>query len=154
MKAKYWKSEFKKCRSCKEKQSVNAFIKPYKGNVHDLRVLTECKFCRKDKSKLKNLNRKLQLINEYSNGKNECQCCGEKLIEFLTLDHIGDSKKELKHHCPGRTLHHAGYPHKDKLRILCMNCNFSYGKYGYCPHVKQGKTFIDRRFVSSSIGFE
>ena len=26
-----------------------------------------------------------------------------------------------------------GWP-KDKYRLLCLNCNCSYGYYGYCPH--------------------
>lgn len=26
----------------------------------------------------------------------------------------------------------------DEYRILCMNCNFSLGRFGYCPHKHRG----------------
>lgn len=32
-----------------------------------------------------------------------------------------------------RWLKQQGFP--TGFRVLCMNCNFSYGLHGYCPHV-------------------
>ena len=29
-----------------------------------------------------------------------------------------------------------GWP-KDGYRLLCMNCNFSLGRCGYCPHQRE-----------------
>lgn len=67
-----------------------------------------------------------------------CTCCGESRQEFLTVEH--------KH---GRTSEHKGkFGHAvyrlctkeyrpDLYETLCMNCNFSKGKYGYCPHEKE-----------------
>ena len=76
---------------------------------------------------------------------NECSCCGEKHVEFLTLDHIqGDGAQERKR-LGGN---YALYLYAIKLfnsnkeealkqhRILCWNCNCSIGVYGYCPHNK------------------
>jgi len=83
-----------------------------------------------------------QFVNEY--GK-VCACCGESNIEFLTLDHVnGDGEAHRKFIDPTpkrgansrevlRRLRREGWP-KEGYRILCYNCNFSRGFYGYCPH--------------------
>ena len=71
----------------------------------------------------------------------KCSCCAEGRFEFLTIDHIngrlpqekGDGHMGEKMY---RSLQKWGYP-KDRYRLLCMNCNFSLGKYGYCPHEKE-----------------
>jgi hypothetical protein len=65
-----------------------------------------------------------------------CKCCGDSHEEFLTIDHIGgrgchdrfDVGMKLY-----RVLRRQGFP-QDKFRLLCMNCNFSFGMRGYCPH--------------------
>lgn len=75
---------------------------------------------------------------------NKCACCPETNREFLTIDHIeGDGRKHrasLNGSGDGSGggsfyywIRRQGFP-KDKFRLLCMNCNFSYGMYGYCPH--------------------
>ena len=68
---------------------------------------------------------------------NKCACCGETVYEFLTLEHkkgqvgifykqkesgIKSYRKAIKEYRP------------DLYEVLCMNCNFSKGRYGYCPH--------------------
>jgi hypothetical protein len=70
-----------------------------------------------------------------------CQCCDEDQIEFLTIDHIhGGGKKHVESLNVGRGFQFYAYlranhfPDKDKLRVLCMNCNFALGIIGYCPH--------------------
>ena len=82
---------------------------------------------------------KMEVIAAYG-GK--CACCGETAFEFLSIDHIDG---RLVHERRGRTryqfdgihlyrrLKSEGWP-KDRYRLLCMNCNFAVGKYGYCPH--------------------
>ncbi len=84
---------------------------------------------------------KLKVIDHYSQGKKWCGCCGENHIEFLTIDHIfGGGGKHRKEIAPQaglsfyRWLIKNKYP--DGFRVLCMNCNFSLGKYRYCPHQK------------------
>lgn len=69
-----------------------------------------------------------------------CGCCGEAHREFLTVDHAkGDGAAHRR--SIGRGAHtlylwlkRNKYP--PGFRILCMNCNFSHGMLGYCPHEK------------------
>jgi hypothetical protein len=97
--------------------------------------------------------RKLKLIAAYG-GK--CACCGEKEMEFLTIDHIDgrgvhfrtnrDYESKLSEETRKtrkvvigdqiaffKFLEKNGFP-KDDYRLLCMNCNWATGKWGYCPH--------------------
>lgn len=70
-----------------------------------------------------------------------CVCCGETVMQFLTLDHIYNNGAEeraiLGHHGYGSAfyslLKRSGYP--PGYQVLCMNCNFAKGHYGECPHV-------------------
>jgi len=68
----------------------------------------------------------------------ECVCCGETNPLFLSIDHInGGGQAERRKYGRGRVFYQylksLGYP-KDKYRLLCHNCNASFGHYGYCPH--------------------
>ena len=72
-----------------------------------------------------------------------CECCGETTYEFLTIDHVqGGGRQERNHHGGGsnllRALRKNGFP--PGYRVLCYNCNNSYGMYGYCPHKTQNST--------------
>lgn len=66
-----------------------------------------------------------------------CVCCGEKSLEFLTIDIIDGENKIHKKIGYGadfyRWLYRNDYP-KDNFQCLCMNCNFAKGMYGKCPH--------------------
>ena len=88
----------------------------------------------RDKEKDCYIKNKLRIISHYSNGENCCECCKEKHIEFLTIDHInGGGRKHRKE--VGNFfawVKRNNYP--PGFRILCMNCNFALGKFGYCPH--------------------
>lgn len=67
-----------------------------------------------------------------------CNClgCDEWRYEFLTIDHIDGGgyahRKELKGSNIYRWLKRSGYP--QGYQILCINCNWAKGMYGYCPH--------------------
>ena len=68
-----------------------------------------------------------------------CACCGEDRIEFLTLDHIGGRSRGheidvLDGVQLSLWLKRNNFPSNIHLRVLCCNCNFSIGAYGYCPH--------------------
>lgn len=81
---------------------------------------------------------RLEVLDHY--GK-VCRCCGEKRKEFLSIDHIKGGGTEHRNRV-GRGqafykwLRRKKYP--KGYRTLCMNCNWSLGKYGYCPHKKRG----------------
>lgn len=80
-------------------------------------------------------NRRLRCIEHYGN---ECACCGQTGIEFLVIDHINGGglkhRKELRKKSQNiyEFLIKNDYP--EEFRVLCHNCNSSYGHYGYCPH--------------------
>ena len=80
-------------------------------------------------------DRRLNCIEHYGN---KCGCCGETRIEFLSIDHINGNglkhRKELaiKNMNIFEYLTKNNYP--EGFRVLCHNCNQSFGHYGYCPH--------------------
>jgi len=81
-----------------------------------------------------------------SNYGGKCACPGCDIAEprFLGIDHIeGGGRKHRKEIGSGPGLYvwlrNNDYP-KDKFRLLCHNCNHSYGHYGFCAHgVSNGK---------------
>jgi len=87
-----------------------------------------------DNARRRNQELKAEVIVEYGN---VCVCCGEGLIEFLSIDHINNDGAEHRKNL-GRTniyswLKANGFP-KEGFQVLCMNCNFAKGAYGKCPH--------------------
>lgn len=83
--------------------------------------------------------RKLKCIIHYSKGKMRCSCCGEKNYEFLTIHHVNANgskhREEIKRKYGiyvYQWLINNNFP--PGYDVLCMNCNFSLGKYNYCPH--------------------
>jgi 5-methylcytosine-specific restriction endonuclease McrA len=88
----------------------------------------------------KNEHIRLEVLQYYSDGKMECACCGEKIIEFLTIDHvvsIGNKMRKLLGHNGAvlyRWLKKQGYP--PGFQVMCFNCNFAKG-HGGCPHEKE-----------------
>ena len=80
--------------------------------------------------------RKIEAIAAYG-GK--CACCGESELQFLCIDHINGGGNKHRATIKGgslnfyRWLKRNGYPYG--FRVLCWNCNASYGLFGNCPHV-------------------
>ena|ERR1700722_17206710 len=69
---------------------------------------------------------------------NKCTCCGETVREFLSIDRTNGGGTQHRREIGGTEafyywLRRHGFP-QDEFRLLCMNCNFSFGMYGYCPH--------------------
>ena len=80
---------------------------------------------------------KLEVLNYYSNGIMNCNCCGEKEIHFLSIDHIDGGGRKLSNIQGTGTglykwLRRNEFP--KGFQVLCMNCNFAKGKIGVCPH--------------------
>ena len=64
-----------------------------------------------------------------------CSCCGESRKEFLTLEHIhGQIGVKIKESGSKAYTKAVAKYDPEVYDLLCMNCNFSRGKYGYCPH--------------------
>jgi hypothetical protein len=82
--------------------------------------------------------RRLKVLQYYSgNEKPFCFCCKEDTLQFLVLDHKnGGGNKHRKQLKGGADIYSwvekNNYP--PLFRILCHNCNQSYGSYGFCPH--------------------
>lgn len=95
-------------------------------------------------SRIERLNLKLEVLKEYGN---ECVCCQEDKIEFLTIDHVDGTGAEHRKslgldygrdrgtggHNFYRWLKKNNYP-RDNFQILCFNCNAAKHMYGKCPH--------------------
>jgi len=69
----------------------------------------------------------------------KCMCCGEREIEFLTIDHInGHGKEDRAQHGTGNQFYrHLRQEHPDHVQVLCFNCNWAKGHYGSCPHERE-----------------
>lgn len=98
-----------------------------------------CRDC--NAKRLKDYYDKTKLV-VYEHYGNECACCGENNILFLSIDHVNNDghldRWPSGYRRAGYTLYSkiktAGFP--KTLQLLCMNCN--YGKRmnnGTCPHI-------------------
>lgn len=69
----------------------------------------------------------------------KCACCGESTQEFLAIDHVdgGGNAHRRAIKAGGYQFYlwlaKQGYP-SGCYRLLCHNCNFARGIWGYCPH--------------------
>lgn len=118
-----------------------AKLNKYKQNwytAHKERILQKAGIYRREL--------RLKVISHYSQGKNECACCGEKHMEFLTINHMngGGTKHRIQLSGGGKKvsgnifykwLVKNNFP--EGYNVLCDNCNSSLGRYGYCPHQKE-----------------
>lgn len=79
-----------------------------------------------------------KVLQHYGGENPQCACCGEGADEFLSIDHTngGGNKHRREVGVVGsafyRWLIENNFP--DGFRVLCHNCNFAKGHYGYCPH--------------------
>ena len=99
---------------------------------------------------LKNLrkSRRIICIEHYSSGKNCCNCCGENIYEFMSIDHIngggGKHRKSLNGERLETWLINNNFP--EGYQILCHNCNQAKGHHKICPHelIKVGREVYNR----------
>ena len=111
------------------------FLKQYIKVQNTPKSKTKTAIARRKQQK----NTRLKVLYWYSNGSMKCECCGEGDIRLLTIDHINGGGKQHVVKDKIKNLHeylyYANYP--EGYRILCWDCNKSYGQYGYCPHDKK-----------------
>lgn len=100
-------------------------------------------YCKKHYESFMRKKLKSEIFFIYSKGKMECNCCGVKGLNFLTIDHINNDgnkhRDELRKNKGSygnsiyRWLKKNNYP--KGFQVLCWNCNC--GKMinnGICPH--------------------
>jgi len=94
---------------------------------------------------------KQETMNAYGG---HCACCGESILEFLSLDHINNDGAMQRRQHTGKSggglsfyklLKRNGFP-QGQLQVLCHNCNCAKGYYGYCPHEKIAKEALGIKF--------
>ncbi len=143
--------EYDKIYAYKNKEHIAKKRKEYrrknKARLSDLRY----KYYKENRTvllanmKIRGKKRHRELRNKilihYGGNPPKCACCKENYIEFLGVDHInGDGAKERKEF-KRRGVNFYRYLIKNNYpkgyRILCHNCNMSFGLYGYCPHQKR-----------------
>ena len=68
-----------------------------------------------------------------------CACCGERVRDFLTLDHTdggGSAHRKATWGKVYQQVKREGFP--SGYRVLCWNCNWAYRLMGDCPHRQAG----------------
>ncbi|MFA5130461.1 MAG: hypothetical protein WC477_06150 [Patescibacteria group bacterium] len=140
---RYYQKNKEKCKLAKEKSMAKCpnYFKEYYQINHD-RILQQRQQHRennieqyKAKERKKRLSVKERVINGYG-GK--CECCGETLLDFLTIDHINnDGAKHRKEFGRAGKVHRwiisNNFP--EGFQVLCFNCNYSkYFNSGKCIH--------------------
>lgn len=125
-------------RTCKNYREKNP--EKYRRNQNKWREKNREKVRKMDKEYRDNL--RFTVLAGYSDGQPKCTCCGESHIEFLTIDHIegkgikyGREKKLKNTYQFYNWLVKNNFP--EGYQVLCRNCNYSLGAYGYCPHKSQ-----------------
>lgn len=100
---------------------------------------------KKLQAKFDRLRVKIKALKRVSGGRLTCKCCRESHVEFLTIDHIENDGNQHRETGVGtgqkfyEWVLTANDTWIEKLQVLCFNCNWAKGVYGYCPH--EGLTF-------------
>ncbi len=75
------------------------------------------------------------LFIEMYGGK--CICCGESIVEFLSLHHVKGQIGKKKQSARAAYSEASKKYSPEKFEILCHNCNQAIGYSGYCPHERR-----------------
>lgn len=152
------KPEFHKCPKCKNVLPFNTEFFNVSNKYKYGLLPFSCKNCKQiyDSNYGSNnrTNLKIEALKHYSKtGIIECECCKENNIDCLSLDHIHnngaeDRKNIGKNHFYIK-IKKLNYP--EGLRVLCMNCNTSFYRYGYCPHQNPEKTVNVQEMVNKYV---
>ena len=142
----------KTCTNCKQIKPATFEYFNY-GNKRTQRLESWCRDCRRQKTRtwfktndesVKQKRRteaeanRLLVLQHYSRSPIPfCWCCNESALQFLAIDHMnGNGREERKQYQSSTSFYKniiaRNFP--KGYRVLCHNCNSSYGLYGYCPH--------------------
>jgi hypothetical protein len=82
--------------------------------------------------------KKLTVLTHYSGSPPKCQCCGERVIQFLTIDHVNnDGHAHRRAGFAGGALYGwiIGNNFPSGFQVMCWNCNCGKSvNMGVCPH--------------------
>lgn len=127
------------CQACADKGLRRYYSNKQKGRCSYCKNtaipgMTRCSEC-SNKHRIAKQQLRQEVFAAY--GGSKCNCCGETIDKFLTLDHIhNDGNKHRKQ--VGRTsvyrwLKQNNYP--PGFQVLCWNCNLGrQHNGGICPH--------------------
>ena len=136
--------------ACRERQSIYEKEHRKEANVrhkahywaHREEVLSRQRIYGEQNKEKKNAYHKIrhekQLKEVYEHYGNRCRCCGETRREFLSIEHKNGGGREHRRKIGGdicNWLIKNNFP--NDFELLCMNCNFAKGKFGYCPHDRE-----------------
>lgn len=81
---------------------------------------------------------RIQIFQEYSKNEGTCSCCGKNCERAWDLDHEDGTGKYVRSEFNSddeyfRYLRQNKFPDKDKLRVMCVNCNQSREKFDHRP---------------------
>jgi len=135
--------ELKICRKCLLSKPKTEF---HKARTNVGRFMHWCKTCWNKRANQHKINLRQTVLKILCPNGVKCQCCCEYRDEFMTIDHIKGRKKVSDTGSNLYTrliaLHKLGIPLETDYRVLCMNCNLSYGRRGYCPHEVERKNCL------------
>lgn len=109
----------------------------YVSKLRRMKYYNKNKSIISEKQKIKNKEIKIQALSYYSGHPPKCQCCGERQLEFLTLDHVNDDGKQERERLKlfGSGFYNWVVKNKpNNLQVLCYNCNLGKRVNGRCPH--------------------
>lgn len=123
------------CKKCRREISLNYFRKNREKRLEKIR---EYGRSHNEQSRIRarrtRIREKQKVITAYG-GK--CNCCEEKEISFLSIDHIGGGGNTHRRQLGGggqklyAFLRRNGYP--SGYQVLCYNCNFAKSTNKKCP---------------------
>src|ERR1700757_476788 len=124
--------EWKRCTRCHLELPLKSFVfaKNTKSGYG-----AQCRPCHRERNNIRNRALRVTVLAHYSKGTPKCACCGETVLEFLSLDHINGGGRQHRKTIKMRWwewLRKNKYP--EGFRVLCHNCNQAIGLYGICPH--------------------
>ena len=135
------KDNRKLCESCTSYVKERYYKRKARGmcsycSNRALDGLTRCSECAERSKEDRRILRQ-EVFNAY--GGAVCNCCGETLDQFLTIDHIENDgshhRKDLHQSLLYKWLKQEGFP--SGFQVLCWNCNIGKSKNGgICPHKK------------------
>jgi len=118
----------------------------YKNNREKILLQQKIRFSAPEqKNRKRELDNKRHRINKEIVIKaygGKCVCCGERIIEFLTIDHLDGGGQKHRESLGSKYssvqlykwLIRNDFP--ENFQLLCFNCNITKGLYGVCPHNK------------------